>query len=584
MSLPNATKCLATALGPLVALFLIGLPVHAQSPPANVETADVPVAVGGGAKTVGAKTLYYNMDTFYVPFTTSPGISDDLTAREMLLFVSGDQGASWQLYQRQSPSAKRFAFRAAVDGEFWFAVRTMFGETEPAAKDLEPELKVILDTEKPRLEVSATLLTEVQAGATWRISDANLEANSLRMEYRTSPNGIWHPIMPGKIYPIENGFSGESTWQLPEPAAVIELRAQVKDRSGNTASVQDKINLPTPARTAASGEMVPRQPIASAVNAGTEAATSQANAATGQANADIPWQTQRAPHAVVANRNADSGWRSLNRQTLEGNAPMGSRTFQPHVTAARTATGSVHPPTTAGEGARPLSTPSRRLPAPTQAHMSQSRQFHLDYDVESTDRSRIASVALWATADNGAHWYFYGNDDDRESPFLVNVDTDALYGFRLLIEGSDGIAPRPPRNGDSADVWIHVDSTPPKARLVAARFGRNAHLGQLQIHWDAEDENLATQPVTLLYSDQRQGPWRVIAEQLANSGRYDWTVRENVPAEFYLQLEVQDRAGNISRDSLRDPISRDGFAPRGVIRDVRPAADSAFNGSLAVPD
>jgi hypothetical protein len=76
----------------------------------------------------------------------------------------------------------------------------------------------------------------------------------------------------------------------------------------------------------------------------------------------------------------------------------------------------------------------------------------------------------------------------------------------------------------------------------------------------------------------------VIAEQLANSGRYDWTVRENMPAEFHLQLEVQDRAGNISRDSLRDPISRDGFAPRGVIRDVRPAADSAFNGSLAVPD
>ncbi len=206
--------------------------------------------------------------------------------------------------------------------------------------------------------------------------------------------------------------------------------------------------------------------------------------------------------------------------------------------------------------------------------MSTSRQFHLDYDVESTDPARIASVSLWATADNGTHWHFYGNDDDRRSPFLVNVDADGLYGFRLLIENSDGIAPQPPRNGDSADVWIHVDSTPPTGRLVAARFGRNAHLGQLQIYWDAEDENLGEQPVTLLYSDQRQGPWRVIADQLANSGRYDWTVKENVPAEFYLQLEIRDRAGNVSRDALRDPISRDGLAPRGVIRDVRPATDS----------
>ncbi len=153
----NATKYSAAVLLGLGISFSIGLPTNAQTPPANGET------TAPGPTPGDVKTLFYNKDTFFVPFTANQSFSNGVAASEVLLFVSGDRGASWQLYQRQPPSAKRFAFRAAADGEYWFAVRTNFGAAEPSAEGLDPQLKVVLDTAKPRLELSATFFSATQA-------------------------------------------------------------------------------------------------------------------------------------------------------------------------------------------------------------------------------------------------------------------------------------------------------------------------------------------------------------------------------------------------------------------------------------
>ena len=72
-------------------------------------------------------------------------------------------------------------------------------------------------------------------------------------------------------------------------------------------------------------------------------------------------------------------------------------------------------------------------------------------------------------------------------------------------------------------------------------------------------------------SEQPHGPWRTIAENLPNTGRHDWKVNPNVKGDIYLQLEVRDRAGNIGRDTISDPLNTDGLAPRARIRDVVPA-------------
>ena len=78
MFLPNVTKSFAAVLARLVIPFMIGVPVHAQTPPTNVETTNVAVPTVTSAKLDSTKesratTLYYNKDTFYVPFTAGSG-------------------------------------------------------------------------------------------------------------------------------------------------------------------------------------------------------------------------------------------------------------------------------------------------------------------------------------------------------------------------------------------------------------------------------------------------------------------------------------------------------------------------------
>ena len=46
----------------------------------------------------------------------------------------------------------------------------------------------------------------------------------------------------------------------------------------------------------------------------------------------------------------------------------------------------------------------------------------------------ISKAELWVTTDNSASWQFFGNDADLQSPMLVNVDADGIYGFRMVIQ------------------------------------------------------------------------------------------------------------------------------------------------------
>ena len=71
-------------------------------------------------------TIYYTRQTlFAIPFHMD---RPDRILREPVqvqLYVSGDRGASWQLYAKAEPARQQFLFRAGVDGEFWFLLRTL---------------------------------------------------------------------------------------------------------------------------------------------------------------------------------------------------------------------------------------------------------------------------------------------------------------------------------------------------------------------------------------------------------------------------------------------------------------------------
>jgi hypothetical protein len=96
----------------------------------------------------GAPAPVYTRQTlFAIPFRIDR--PDRITAEpvEVQLYVSGDRGGHWDLYRKTAPARGQFLFRAGMDGEYWFAVRTLdrSGKIRPEGPYV-PELKVIVDT------------------------------------------------------------------------------------------------------------------------------------------------------------------------------------------------------------------------------------------------------------------------------------------------------------------------------------------------------------------------------------------------------------------------------------------------------
>ena len=210
------------------------------------------------------------------------------------------------------------------------------------------------------------------------------------------------------------------------------------------------------------------------------------------------------------------------------------------------------------------------LPRGERPRMTSSKRFNLDYSVDAAGPAGVEKIELWVTRNGGRDWDLDRVDEDRESPLLVEVTDEGIYGFRVVIVGKNGLASQTPRSGDLADLWVGVDATKPTVEITSAAYGSEDHAGQLDIRWTASDDHLGSRPVTLSFSAQADGPWTTIAASLPNSGQYFWRVDSRVPDEFYLRLEVRDEAGNVAVHRLDQPLQSAGLTPKGSIRGFEP--------------
>src|SRR5262249_60929009 len=93
------------------------------------------------------------------------------------------------------------------------------------------------------------------------------------------------------------------------------------------------------------------------------------------------------------------------------------------------------------------------------------------------------------------------------------------------------------------------------------------------INWTASDKNLSPEPVTLYYARQKDGPWQVMAQNVANTGSYRWAVPREVGGEMYVRVEVVDRGGNVTRCQTAQAVGMGMGRPKAKV--VRVTASDA---------
>lgn len=496
---------------------------------------------------------------FTIPFNIPSSNAADAPV-EVRLFVSSDAGKSWQLFSRQHPAAGKFEFRAPRDGEYWFASRTVdrSGQVRPA-RQYEAELRVTIDTVSPQLELIANEGPAGEVETRWQVADPNLLPTTFKIFYRHSEFEDWQPVaveLPPSSQP--GMLSGQTRWWPQRAGGKLEIRAEVQDAAGNTNVVQRVIDLPRVA----------------------------SNYGGRPSERSVPWPAdevvgQPSPQNPHVNRFQPGSTASNTAQPFAPRpAPIGSQIANRVELDDRQAT---PPPTTPPQDAAPNNGGSF-LPPGERPQMTRSKRFNLEYDIQGVGPSGVARVELWATRDGGRLWERWGTDDDKQSPYSVEVDREGIFGFRIVIVGGNGLGGQLPQSGDEAECWIGVDQTVPQGTITAAQYGRAESVGMLSISWQATDAvALHPRPITLLFAGHPDGPWTTIAAALPNDGQYQWQVDQRVPANIYLRMEVLDEAGNLHVHQLERPIANDGLIPRGRIRNIQPVEETPAAASRQWP-
>ncbi|MDR3623431.1 MAG: hypothetical protein P4L85_29125 [Paludisphaera borealis] len=101
--------------------------------------------IGGQAEDSG-KYVVSEVKNFLIPFVISAGDSP-FKVKELRLYVSKDQGKSWQLVGTASPNERGVAFSAPGEGRYWFSAQLISQEDVKAPPDenaLRPMLRVLV--------------------------------------------------------------------------------------------------------------------------------------------------------------------------------------------------------------------------------------------------------------------------------------------------------------------------------------------------------------------------------------------------------------------------------------------------------
>ena len=500
--------------------------------------------------------IFTNQPGFRIPYRFDQAEMKRLRAKEIRLFLSRNGGLEWQHVQTVAPEAGRFDFKAAVDGEYWFAVRTLdgAGQLHPDANVVEPGLVVNVDRTAPDLQL---LLQQSEPGKvqlSWSVSDANLDPTKLTLEF-SQGGANWQPVS------VKAQSAGQTSWSVPN-GGQVSVRGSAADRAGNVGSAQTSVVVqagglggPMRKRPDASDYT---QPIAGNSVPHTPEAT--ANFPFGpSANNSVAPPPPGDPFSAFPPPSNRSGFPTQAPTQFLGETKI-ANSF-PQTSAASTAGhGRVN---TAEWG------PNRsRFNSNGRFRAVKSHRFEVNYRIDDVGPSGVSAVELFVTQNNGQKWFKYGDDQDKQSPFAVEVPEDGLYGFAIRVRSGAGLADDPPQPGEEPSVVIVVDRTPPQVQLLPIQQGAGGQLNKITISWRMADDNPSDKPVSLAYSANPNGPWERICDWQQDTGSYVWNVGQGVPSRLYVRLVARDAAGNHSFVDTPQPLLVDLSKPTARIVDV----------------
>lgn len=500
-----------------------------------------------------------NQHRVLIPVDIPPASRSQISM--LRLYVSTDQGKSWQLADAISPDSipanKGFIFQAQKDGHHWFRVASvdLQGRQDPEpvwAGKADEVQKMFVDTFKPIVELSARRQGD-DIVATWSVQEDYPDMRSLRLEYRAKdgPPAGWY------VAPFDGNLRGQTQFRVSHAGSII-VRLSVSDLAKNTSVGTAEVNgialagggeqrLPS---THSSSSYPPPQP-----NFPSDSGYSglpPTTPGTPPIGSDYP------PHDIPPQHPMQPLASSNNKMAVPMNAiahDANKRVLASNTTAPAPIEG-VPPP------------PTRQSHLPQVQYLN-STNLTFEYEISKLSPSGIGVVEVFWTLDDGQKWDLFA-DDPKSGPSMlpgrykrrIELPGDGVYGFTCVavsraakdMREKAGIKlGNQPKAGDAPEIRVEVDTIPPVVELFAPVPDAQRE-NTLLLTWTAKDRNLAAEPISLEWAENPEGPWQSCGVKQANTGRFSWTLPQRIPVQVYLRVKAADLAGNEGIAATREAL------------------------------
>ena len=390
-------------------------------------------------------------------------------------------------------------------------------------------MAVIVDTVKPQVKVTAERQANGWIQARWTITESAPELRSVRLDYNTAalPTGQWTPLPAPPAPEGTKEFDPGRDGQIGE----VHVRVRMKDQAGNE------------------GEDVAVVAATGAAAVGSPTIGASAKPAEGPAFSLIP-ASQGAPSSQPNQLASQQRVRPPLDPVHPGTVGPSPLPMSPSRPADLSPAGPASAPTPAGnlpvaassDRMPPLSgSPAAPPPSSSALKIVKAREVRLDFTVAKVGPSGLGAADVYVTLDKGATWKKMPGEvpvslppsadlhGPEPVPGSVSVQLPAegtIYGFIVAVKSKAGLAPPPPKPGDTPEALVELDTTAPKAQMFKPQPD-TTQPNTLILAWTAVDRNLANKPITLEWSEQKDGPWNVIGEgPMPNSGQFSWRLPE----------------------------------------------------------
>lgn len=180
-------------------------------------------------------------------------------------------------------------------------------------------------------------------------------------------------------------------------------------------------------------------------------------------------------------------------------------------------------------------------------------RFSIQYAVRDLGGGGPKTIEFYITTNGGKTWNRYGEDPDAQSPMVIQVAGEGIYGFTTVAMDRFGYRERIPAPGSRPEIFVIVDRTPPQAKWISPKESLLPPPEGISLAWTSSDAYPHPQPVSLYYSTDGGQRWLPLRENLPAEGQFLWRPPEDIKGEITLQLIARDRAGN--RRIVRSPAT-----------------------------